>query len=89
MPQKKIIYYKSGFPKIPLAIILFLVVVSITFFAFFGVLAFVFFSLLATASAFIRLLNPFKGRKVKNYDPSTDTYTLEDTDYEVLDSKKN
>ena len=89
MLQKKIVYYKSGFPRIPIAIVLFLAVCSIIFFAFFGFLAFVFFSVLAIVSAFIRKLNPFKSKKVNNYDPSTDTYTLDDTDYEVLDNKEN
>ena len=84
MSQKKIVYYKGNFPKFVVPIAIFFIVLAFLFFAFFGVIAFVIVGALAIGASILRSLNPFKKKKIKNYDPSTDTYTLDESEYKVI-----
>lgn len=85
MSQKKIVYYKGNFPKFIVPIAIFFIVLAFLFFAFFGIIAFVIIGVLAIGASVIKsLLKPFKKKKIKNYDSSTDTYTLDESEYKVI-----
>ncbi|MGI9553982.1 MAG: hypothetical protein ACR2NC_03570 [Thermodesulfobacteriota bacterium] len=86
--KPKISFYKSTTSPFLVFIILFLVVTGLILFSFFGIIAFIVAGIFALIASAIRFIMPSKSKKFNNYNSRTNTLTLEEKDYEILDDDK-
>lgn len=80
--------YQTKASPLSVIVVLFLIIVGISLFFFFGFIALIISGLLALGASLLRLFIPKKKRLFKEYDTRTRTITLEKKDYEIIDHDK-
>ena len=84
--SKKIYFYKGKMPAFALPILIFLGLVTLLFFLFFGALAFLVAGALGIGAAFLRLVfGKSKDKIEKTHTKNNEHITLSKDDYEIID----
>ena len=86
--KPKIHYYKSGGSPFFIFVILLLIIMGLILFSFFGIIAFIVAGILALITSVVRFIFPSKRKRFNDYNSRTNTLTLEEKDYEILDDDK-
>ena len=86
--KPKIHFYKSSASPFLVFIILFFVIMGLILFSFFGIIAFIAAGIFALVASVLRFIMPSKKKKFNNYNSRTDTLTLEEKDYEIIEDDK-
>ena len=86
--KPKVHFYKSTGSPFFIFVILFLVIMGLILFSFFGLIAFITAGILALITSVVRFFIPSKRRKFNDYNSRTNTLTLEEKDYEIIDDDK-
>lgn len=87
MLKKRFFLYQRRLPSLFIFLILFLLLLFFIFFAFFGVVAALLIGVFTIGASILRYIFPNKNKIINNrrYDPNTQTITLDENDYEIVD----
>ena len=83
--KPKIHYYKSTVSPFFVFVILFFVIMGLILFSFFGIIAFIAAGIFAIIASVLRFIMPSKRKKFADYNSRTNTLTLEEKDYEIIE----
>lgn len=83
--MKKIYLYQSRFPLIVSLFFAFLLLISVFLFVFIGFAAFLVAGLFAVFASALKRIFSKKSKNLGRYDPETKTYTLDESEYKIVD----
>ena len=86
--KPKIHFYRSSSSPLLVFILLFFVILGLILFSFFGIIALIAAGVFALVASVLRFIMPSKSKKFKNYNSTTNTLTLEEKDYEIIEDDK-
>lgn len=86
--KPKIHYYKSTASPFLVFVILFFVIMGLILFSFFGIIAFIAAGIFAIIASVLRFIMPSKRKKFTDFNSRTNTLTLEEKDYEIIEDDK-
>ena len=86
--KPKIHFHKSTASPFLVFVILLFVIMGLILFSFFGIIAFIVAGLFALLASVLNFIMPSRGKKINNYNKTTNTLTLEEKDYEIIKDDK-
>ena len=86
--KPKIHYYKSSASPFFIFIFLFFLILGLILFSFFGIIAFIAAGIFALVASVLRFIMPSRKKKFEDFNERTNTLTLEEKDYEIMEDDK-